>query len=302
MEQQPQEREAELVDSSHALAIEISGQRQMAIAQPRNPKAVFESAITELEMDPEFAEDAYYEIPVNSRDDDEGGDSKPKFITGLSVVSSRSIQRLWGNCASASRIVGETDSAVEVEGVFADFETNTFFRSTVRVPKTYIPRKSKIPVPLRVDALNKAIQAGCAKAERNSALKGIPEWFKTRYYRRARQLAAAGAPAGGATAAAGTKPEKTVAERLQAVCKAFAGFGITEDRVQAYVKSKFDAAVKPEEVLATMRGIYNAIRDKQVQGEEVFAAPASKPSGQGGAVKLEDVMGAEQASAAGSEF
>ena len=265
----------EIVDSSQALAIELRAQREIAISTPRIEDDVFKVIMTDLERAPEFAEDAFYTIPVG----DDG-----KNISGLSVGASRAIQRRWKNCATASRIVGQDDESFMVEGIAVDFETNCIFRSTVRVLKTYYPRGSNIQKVLREDALNKAIQAGMAKAERNSFLKSLPEWIKARYFSKAKELAK---QKGKAEAKA---TGKTVQERMDALLSAFTKFGIEPTRVKAYVDANFKTADDPEDVLVTMRGLYNSIRDGQVKADEVFTT-SRPPAGAEGAVKVGDILG-----------
>lgn len=266
-----------LVDGSRQLAIEIRAQRELALSQPRDEGRVFKKALAGLEFAPEFAEDAYYAIPFNKKDED-SGETVKEFVEGLSVVASRDIVRLWGNCATAWRIAGEDDKAFEVEGVFSDFETNTFFRATVRVRKSYIPRGTSIPVPLREDRLNLAIQAGGSKAERNAALKGIPGWFKDRYFQAAKAIAGRKGKAEG----------KSVEDRKAALFAAFVKLGATKEQVEVYIAEKFPGDSGSDDFFGTMRGILNGIKDKHTTVAEVFTA---KKVEEKGAVKLGNIPG-----------
>ena len=262
-------KKPELVDGTHQLAIEMNSQRQMALSNPRDVKVVLAKVLAELTMAPEFAEESYYAITY-------GSGEKETVVEGLSVKASRAIGRLWGNCAIGSRIVLEDDEVAEAEGVFVDIETNTFFRRPVRIAKTYVPRGSSIPVPLKGVHLTNAIQAGLSKAERNATLSGLPEWFKERVFAAAKQIA-------------GSKDKgvKTDAERLDACYAAFGKFGVEPARVLAYVQAKLKG--KPtDEVIGTMLGVYNSIRDKQVTADEVFVKAEAKKDA--GAVKLADIM------------
>lgn len=259
---------SEIVDGSRQLAAEIRTQRELALSRPRNELAIFEAAIKELEIAPEFAEDAYYSIPYSV----ERGSEEKTLIEGLSVKSSRAVGRRWGNCATASRIISEDGDAVTVEGIFADFESNAFFRRTIRVPKTYIPSKTKIPVPLRSDRLNLAIQAGMSKAERNAALSALPEWFKERYFAKAKAIAGSKG-----------KKEKTVSERVALMVADFSKLRVDKERVEAYITAKFGTVTdaNADEVLGTMRGIFNAIKDGQIKADEAFPGPEKPTAGSG---------------------
>ncbi len=263
----------QLVDGSRQLAIEIKAQRELALSNPRNEVTIFNKAIAALEAFPDFAEDAYYSIPFGQGEDQE-------MVEGLSVVASREAVRLWGNCAAGNRIIGEQDDAFEVEGVFADFETNAFFRAVVRVPKNYIPRGTNIPKPLRADRMNTAIQAGLSKAERNATLKGLPAWFKERYFSAAKRLAGS----------KGKKEGKTDEQRLAACFEGFKKFDVDQERVKAYVAKNFTKAHTTDEIIGTMKGVFNALKDRQAKAEDVFpiAKVEEKKTGQ---VNLADIPG-----------
>jgi len=269
---------AEIVDGSRQLSAELRSQRELALSQPRDVKTVYQNALTELELSPEFAEDAFYSIPFKTG----GEDDEKSMVEGLSVKAARAITRVWGNCALGSRLIDEDGDAVTVEGIFVDFETNVYFRKVQRVPKTYVPKKTKIPTPLRSDRLNMAIQAGMGKAERNAALAGLPEPLKERYFQLAKKIAGQKGKAEG----------KSVAERMAALFTAFAKFNVDKARVEAYIKVKFPEGTDPDEIMGTMRGVFNAIKDGQAKADEVFADTAPKPAAGSGPVNINDIAGA----------
>lgn len=269
----------QVVDGSRQLAIEIRAQRDLALAKPRNEKDIFEKAIKELELAPEFAEEAFYAIPYKKKDP-ESGETVEEMVEGLSVKSSRAVARIWGNCATAARIAAESDDAVECEGIFVDFETNAFFRATFRVSKTFIPRGTKIATPLTGTHLTNAIQAGLSKAERNATLKGLPEWFKVRYFGESKKIAGRKGKAEG----------KTVEERKEALFAAFKKLGVEKDRVAAYIAEKYPNDQGSDEMFGGMRGILNGIKEKRATVEDVF--PTKKAEEKPGAVKLSDIPGA----------
>lgn len=274
---------AEIVDGSRQLAVELRSQRELALSQPRNESAIFKACLGELDLAPEFAEDAYYSIPFSSKSGDDG---EKTMVEGLSVKAARAIVRRWSNCALGSRIVDEDGDSISVEGIFADFETNVFFRKLQRVPKTYIPRGTKIPVPLRSDRLNMAIQAGMGKAERNAALAALPEYLKERYFQTAKKIAGS----------KGKKEGKTDAQRMEDMIVAFAKFGIDKTRVESYMAAKFPKDANPDETLGTMRGIYNAIKDGQVKADEVFEmTKKDEPKAGAGPVSGAALTGASEA-------
>lgn len=265
----------QVVDGSRQLAIEIKSQRELALANPRDERKVLAACLAELEMAPEYAEDAYYSIPYNE------GKENETLVEGLSVKASRAVVRRWGNCATAARVGAETDEFVDLEGIFADFETNVFMRRTVRVKKTYLARGSKLPVPLNGTMLQNAIQAGLSKAERNAALSGLPEYLKDKLFLQAKLIAGRK-----------DKGTKTEAERLDACYKGFAKFGVTPERVAAYVAEKL-AGKSTDEIIGTMKGVFNALKEKHTTAEETFPTTKPEASGAKGAIKASDIPGAE---------
>lgn len=266
----------EVLDGNRALAVEMDSQRKVALAAPRNERILYDASMAELAMFPEFAEDAYYSIPYSNA---RGDDNEKTLVEGPSVKASRALARRWGNCATSSRIFAEFPDHIEVEGVFADFETNFITRRLVSVPKTYIPKKTGIPVPLRVDRLNMAVQAGMSKAERNATLSGLPVYLVESYFTKAKQIAGQ----------KGKKEGKTDAQRFEALYAAFEKLGVATDRVKAYIAVKFEKDANIDDTLGTMRGIFNAIKDGQVRAEDAFPA-VEKPKA-AGAVSGEQLGG-----------
>jgi len=265
METPEKEVAAQIVDGSRQLAIEIKSQRELALAHPRDEKKVLEGCLLELEAMPEFAKDSFYSIPYN-----QGKENETK-VEGLSVKMSRAAIRRWGNCAAGARYVDETADYIDCEGVFVDFETNVFFRSPLRVSKTYVPRgsKSRIPVPLVGVALTNAMQAGLSKAERNACLKGLPEYLKSIVFKEAKKLAGS----------AGKKEGKTIAQRFVVVYKAYEKYKVTKEMLDAYVERTYGAVGEDnaDEVLGDLTGIKNALRDKHTTVEEAFPSTKAQP-------------------------
>lgn len=264
---------AEVLDGNRALAVEMDSQRKVALSAPRKETVLYAAALAELEMFPAFAEDAYYSIPFKNKDGED------ELVEGPSVKASRALARRWGNCATASRIFADFADHVEVEGVFADFESNFITRRLVSVPKIYIPRKTKIPTPLRADRLNMAVQAGMSKAERNATLSALPVYLVESYFAKAKQIAGQ----------KGKKEGKTVEQRFDALYAAFLKLGIERDRVAAYISAKFPGDANIDDTLGTMRGIFNAIKDGQVKADDAFPVP-EKPK-VAGAVSGEQLGG-----------
>lgn len=260
----------QIVDGSRQLAVEIKAQRELALSNPRNEQKVLAACLAELQIAPEFAEEAFYSIPYNK------GKENETLVEGLSVKASRAVVRRWGNCAVASRIGNETDDTIECEGVFSDFETNVFLRRIVQVSKTYIESSTKIKRPLGGVHLTNAIQAGLSKAERNAALSGLPEYFKERIFEAAKKIAGSK-----------DKATKTVEERFATLFAQFEKLGADKKTVEFFIAAKYPAGTDPDMILGGMRGIFNAIKAKETTVADVFGlTKTSGPSGPVGAADL----------------
>lgn len=268
----------EIARSNAMYNSELQAQRAMALARPRTPKNVLDTALAELALVPHLAQKAYYVIPF--KDKESGG---TKNVEGPSVKASRSLLRLWGNCACAGRIVGETDDRFELEAAFIDYETNAIFRKTVSVSKFYIPRETKIKTPLREDRLTLSIQAGLSKAERNATLSGLPSWLVDAYYERAKEIAA------GVKVKGVKGKELPLPERYDKMYKAFAELGVERAKIEDFIKRTM-AGKDDLDILSDMIGIHTAIKDNQITKEQVFEAPTEKKEAGAGPMNLEDVL------------
>lgn len=270
--------EGEIVEESHQLATEIRAQREMALSKPRIERTVLEGSLTELGLVPEFARKAYYVIPYKDGD-------KTVNVEGPSVKASRALMRRWGNCASASRVIEETDDRFQVEGVFVDFETNTIYRRAVSVSKFYVPRQTKIKTRLRDDRLTMALQAGMSKAERNATLAGLPVWLVESYYNEAKRIA------GGGKVKGSSDPEIPAEKRYAKMYAAFKALGVVKEKIETYINQNLPDA-DDASIIGHMLGIHNAIKDGQADASIVFGAEdAPLPKGP---VSVNDILGDEK--------
>jgi hypothetical protein len=264
------------VPESGALSVEMKSQRDAALARPRNEESVFAAAMKELAAFPQFAEEAFYSIPFKDKD------GKVALVEGPSVKASRALARRWGNCTTASRIVADLGDSYDVEGVFVDYETNFVTRRIVPVKKVYIAKATKLPVPLREDRLTMAVQAGMSKAERNAALAGLPVYLVEAYFAEAKRIAGQ----------KGKKENLTVEQRFGILYDLFKkSFGIERERLQAFLDKTFAADANPDEVLGTLKGIYNALKDGQATVDDLLGEASAETKAGKGPVGADDLTG-----------
>lgn len=227
-------------------------------------KKILKSALEELELCPSLAEKSYYTIPFKNRKTNEVVN-----IQGPSVSSARTLRRLWGNCAAQAVILNEDDEYVTVEGRFVDAETNTMYATQLKVPKFYYSSDTHQKIPLTGDALTKAIQAGLSKAERNATFACLPDWLKEMYYQKAREIAV------------GYKKGKRVESLdkvLEKIISSFQVLGVSKEMIDQYINMKGGLT---EEVVADLRGIYNAISEGEAKIEEIFVVKKEEKQEEG---------------------
>lgn len=258
------------------IRLEGDQQRQMSIQIPRDEAGVMKALKNELSLAPRFAEKFFYRIPFKKKD---GG---TEWVEGLSIKAAMALQRRWGNCASAGRVVEEQADRIICEGVFMDYETNSRVMRQVAVSRFYKPANSNARVPFRPDMLEKAVASGISKAIRNAVTNALPEYLKIQLFEEAKRLA------GTKTDATGKAVKKPLKERVEELFVAFEGHGFT--RLEIARIAKADSV--NEQVYEDLLGILNAVEDGHVTKESLLAQepPAETGAQEEPAVKLENIV------------
>lgn len=251
-----------------AYKAEQETQSTIARTHPRDPRKALASALVELEIAPEYACKSFYVIPFKEW---KNGEAKIVNVEGPSIKAAITLARTWGNNASGWRVKDQSTERVEVEGTYVDHETNVRTVRTKTASRFYTKKGTNEKVPLREEALVKAIAAAGSKAVRDAILAGQPFWYTDSYYKKAREIAAK--TIGGKAQA---KKPTTYAEKIAWVGAQYAKKGVTADQFTAYIsgliKNKPDQT--EDERVADIVGILNAVADGQVTVEEVFGAEA----------------------------
>lgn len=265
----------ELMAQGHAIIkIENDSMMQVAVQRPRNESAVLAGCLRELELVPEEAASAFYSIPYKDRQAD--GSVKITQVTGPSIDAAMALVRRWGNATTNARKLSEDNDGWDIEGVFIDLETNVRVARPFRVSKWYKPRRGGAQL-LSVDRQLQAFQSGASKAMRNAVLAGLPAYLVNAYDKKARLIA-------------GGKPDAPVAKNIvDAVLKAFDRWSVTQSQLEGYVEDLPVAKWTGTEV-ATLRGLWNAINDKQTSVEEVWPSIVGEKGQPAGAVTPDSLM------------
>lgn len=255
--------------------IENETQQVMAVQRPRNEAEVFEKAVQELSLAPDFAKRSFYSIPYKKK---EGG---TQLVEGPSIKAAMSLARRWGNNSNGARVVDEMDDRIIVEGVFLDYETNMRTLRQVSVPRVFKDRATNTYKKLPEDRMNLAIQAGMSKAVRNAILASLPSSLVDLYFSEAKKVAA-GLTGKNAKA-------EPVKDRIDKAVAAFVKKGATRGAVESYINGlSFETA---EEVLTHLLGLYNAVNDGVQTIQDIFGGEEpAKPAVQG-QIKTGDILG-----------
>ncbi len=270
----PQSFPAVVVEKKEATISQAGGKYQYPLEMaakaahqnPRNERAILDGALDELSLSPKLAVESYYSIPRKKWDKDKGTFEIIK-IEGPSIGAAMSLARRWGNCINGNHVREELDDRISCEGVFIDAQTNTWTLRTITAEKFYTDRKTGLKRPLAQDMLLNAIQAAQSKAVRNAVLSTLPKWLTRAYFEEAKRIA------GGGDLRGGQKAEMTPEECVDWLIKHFPALGVTPEMYAKYVKENL-ADMNTIEQIGEMRGIYNAIKDKQTTVEEIWPKPA----------------------------
>jgi hypothetical protein len=239
----------------------------VSVQRPRNPQKVLDAALVELETAPAYASENYYSIPYKDRS---GGQEKTVMVEGPSIHLARIVARHWGNCAAKCVITGEDENRVHLSGVFVDLQANVRFERPFTVTKYRYDSNTRKTIALRDDRLMMAVQSGASKAERNAILSGVPRWLVKAVMDRAKKIAA-----------------NDVQQRIGEVLQAFAQLGVTREMLE----KRFDTPLErfDDDQRAAMKGLYNALRDREVSLAEAFADPEPEAATDGPA-SVADVL------------
>ena len=245
--------EALVAQGAQLMRIENDSMMSVAIQRPRNEATVLKSALAELELVPEEAIKAFYSIPYKETQFD--GSVRTVKVEGLSINTAMALIRRWGNCSITARLLNEDRDGWDLEGVAIDLETNYRIVRPFRVSKWQRRRGGKVEL-LPPDRQLMVIQAGASKAIRNATLALLPAYLKGAYERKAREIVA------------GKLDAKADKKTVDAVVRAFKKLGVTPEQLVRQTGEPL--AEWTGDVVADLRGLWNAINDGQTTLEESF--------------------------------
>ncbi len=261
MEHQELSTQEKIIAQGNTLIkLENDTQMSIAIQRPRDEARILQSALKELELYPSMAEEAIYNKPVGK--DDKG---KQKIAEGLSIRAAESLANRWNNSSYGGSLIGEDEESGTVAAVFLDYETNTRHVIQKRVSKFYKQsgQSGKI-VQYTPDRFDTVASANISKVLREVILRSLPAGLKKEYENKAKML---------------LRGDK-LQNRRAAILARFTELQITQEQLEGYKKKSLKEWKHDD--ITELLGLYNAIKDGEVNAEEVFKLTESKqqePSG-----------------------
>lgn len=220
----------------------------------RDIKQVLNKIESLATMDTETAEDCFYALKRG-----QGNDAK--LIEGLSVRFAEIMANSWGNLRIATRIIGNDGKVITAQGVCHDLESNV--ATSVEVRRRITDKYGKtFSDDMQVVTGN----AASAIAYRNAVLKVIPKAITKKVVDNVKQVAIG---------------QALDLEKSRANCLAnFKKAGADEKMVCEYLEIKTIEEID-KEMLFTLRGLWNAIKEGSTSIKETFVqkgkAESEKP-------------------------
>ncbi|WP_156316016.1 hypothetical protein [Agrobacterium sp. SUL3] len=197
--------------------------------------------MTMATLDEESAEECMYALP-------RGG----KPIKGPSIRFAEILKQSFGNCRAGARVVDvdRVEMFVEAEGVFHDLETNA--STTARVRRRISDKNGRI---FKDDMIIVTGNAACSIAMRNAILAGVPKPLWRKAY--------------DSVQATITGDITTLSENREKALKALAAFGVKPEQIFASLGREGLEDINVEDI-ATLRGMYSALKNGEATVEEMF--------------------------------
>ena len=239
---------AMLSTAAELYGAEIDTQISTAKAYPRNVTAFQTRTHSMVTQSTEIAESCEYSMPRDG-----------KQITGPSARFAEVLLFNFGNARAAARIVTIDKKHVTAQGVFHDLESNS--ATSVEVKRRITKKDGST---YGDDMIQTTAQAACSIAKRNAIIAGIPRALWEDAFNAAKKVAE------------GTREE--LPARVEKMFGMFDELGVAPQRVLKFCGYK-TADEFTTKKLATLRGIFNAIKDGDLTTDQVFRSDvAAKPS------------------------
>lgn len=215
---------------------------------PRNLETFGQRLVELAAADEEVAEDCFYALPRDG-----------KMIEGPSVRLAELVVHSWGNAHAAARVISIGKTTLKSQGVFRDLETNTIHTFEVERRITYKSgtRYSDDMITTTGNAANKI-------AYRNAVFAGVPKIFWKPAYLAARRAAIGEAD--------------SITTKVDRMVKYFSQMGVRPGEILHLLGVESEDHITGE-MLVTMKGIGNAIKEGDISVDEAFGRTRGQGAG-----------------------
>lgn len=227
---------------------EIDIQVTTAKRYPREVPAAVARALEMATATPDIAAECFY---VLKRKDNRTG--KVTTISDASIRLAEIFACTWGNLAYGFRAIEDQGTAVIVEGMCVDYETNV--RCSKPVRRNVLDRNGR---RYSEDMVTMTTMAAGSIACRNAIFGVIPGVYKTQVLNAAKKAAVGEA--------------KSFAARRDKALAYFGKLGVDQARVLGVLGHEAVDAITEEDV-QTLLGLATAIRDGDTTLEQAFPGP-----------------------------
>ena len=224
---------------------QLDVQISTAKAYPRNIKGFVREARDMALLDEETAASCFYAVPRDG-----------KMIEGPSVRLAEIVASSWGNMKFGTRIIGDDGRFVTAQAICHDLEKNIAISCEVRRRIT-----NKSGRRYSEDMIQVTGNAAASIALRNAVFRVVPFAYVKPILAECRRAAVGDV--------------KTLGTRRANMAAAFLKLGVTADRICAAVEKPGMEDIGLDE-LATLQGLWTAIKEGTTTVEEAFPDPAVK--------------------------
>lgn len=233
---------------------EIDSQIATAKRYPRNVGESIERILQLATLDEETAQECFYALKKDNQ-----------LIEGPSIRLAEIVATSWGNIRAASHIIANDGKFITAQGVCIDLETNVGISCEIK--RRITTRDGR---QFSDDMQMVTGNAAGAIALRNAILKVVPKAALNKAMKQVKALAVG--------------KGNDIEETKQKLFATFAKYGVSSPMILSYLNIETADQITPE-MIVTLRGVNNAIKEGQTTASEQFIKPfeaKNKPVAAGG--------------------
>jgi len=250
----------------------------MAVARPRNMKAIMADLTEQLDAFPVFAESAVYVKPVGK--DDRG---QMQYARGLSIRAAEALAASFGYCRVETSVEPVDENHVRVSATFTDFQSGKIWRDSGIISRFYRDRFKKTVRHTDDRFYNVICKAELSKRTREVIVRSVSPGLRAQFQAAAER------------AMANVLTDETTGKMVNA----FNAIGVDLVALEKFIGRSIKLGWTVDDRTKLMQ-VYNAIKENETTVAEVFSdhqqpADAQADSQAAAPVSLADAVKQESA-------